>query len=55
MNQDKILRAHIVKLLQGGQAYAPFDNIVSNLPEDKINTIFQNGEYSFSLATYLYC
>lgn len=46
MDKDKILREHIVKLLSGGQAYAPFDAIIKDFPEDHLNTIFPNGTYS---------
>src|SRR5664279_1147167 len=46
MDHDKILREHIVNLLQGGQAYAPFEEIVKGFPEEHINTIFPNGNYS---------
>ena len=32
MSNDKNLRNHVLNLLQGGHAYAPFDTIVKNFP-----------------------
>ena len=46
MSSDTLFREHVAKLLQGGQAYAPFDEIVAHFPEKEINTPFPNGKYS---------
>ena len=31
-NEDKFLRAHLLELLDGGQAHAKFDNVVADFP-----------------------
>lgn len=46
MNSDKILREHLLALLNGGQAYMPFSDIVKDFPEEKMNSIFPNGSYA---------
>jgi hypothetical protein len=43
--KDKILREHILGLLNGGMAYDPIDKIIKDFPADSINTKFPNGEY----------
>lgn len=40
------LRKHLVKLLKGGNAYSPFEEIVADFPEDHMNTLFPNGSYN---------
>ena len=32
MTNDKALRKHLVELLDGGHAYAPFEKITANFP-----------------------
>ena len=34
MDQDKILRQHLVDLLQGGNAHVKFDDVISNFPAE---------------------
>jgi hypothetical protein len=34
MDTDKILRQHLVDLLQGGNAHAKFDDVISNFPAE---------------------
>ena len=46
MNQDKILREHLLSLLKGGNAHMTLDDAVKNYPVSGINDIFPNGEYS---------
>jgi hypothetical protein len=46
MSQDKIIRAHLAKLLKGGNAHMTFDEAVKDYPLSRINDIFPNGEYS---------
>lgn len=46
MNQDKILREHLLSLLKGGNAHMTFAEAIKNYPVAKINDIFPNGEYS---------
>jgi hypothetical protein len=36
MNQDRALRDHLVKLLQGGQAHCTFDEAVKDMPTDRL-------------------
>jgi len=31
-NQDKSIRAHLIELLEGGQAHATFNDIIANIP-----------------------
>ncbi len=47
MTNDSEIRKHILKLLRGGMAYMPFDEVVADFPEKHINTIFPKGTYSF--------
>lgn len=46
MQADTALREHIINLLNGGQAFAPFDEIVKYFPEKDMNTVFPNGTYT---------
>lgn len=46
MQKDKILRTTILSFLKGGNAYMPFNEIISDFPEIKMNEIFSNGTYS---------
>lgn len=46
MNQDKILREHLLSLFKGGNAHMTLDDAVKNYPVSGINDIFPNGEYS---------
>ncbi len=44
---DTLLRDELVSLLSHGNAHMPFEEIVAEFPEDKMNEIFPNGKYSF--------
>jgi len=46
MNQDKIVREHLLKLLNGGNAYMPFSEAVKDFPVGKMNVVFPNGTYT---------
>jgi len=46
MDQDKIVRDHLLSLLKGGNAHMPFADAVADFPEDHMNTIFPNGTYT---------
>lgn len=46
MNSDDIIREHVIKLLEGGNAHDTFDQAVREFPGDKMNTKFPNGTYS---------
>lgn len=46
MNQDKLVREQLVALLNGGNAHMSFMEAVENFPQDHINDVFPNGEYS---------
>ncbi|MCL5435407.1 MAG: DinB family protein [Patescibacteria group bacterium] len=46
MNQDKLLREHLLGLLKGGSAHMTLEEAIENYPVSKINGIFPNGEYS---------
>jgi hypothetical protein len=47
LNSDENLRQHILNLLSAESAYAPFGEIVKDFPEEKINTVFPHGNYTF--------
>ena len=44
--EDKTLREHLLALLKGGNAHMTLEEAVADFPQDKINDIFPNGEYS---------
>jgi hypothetical protein len=46
METDKIVRSHILSLLQGGNAHVKFDKAVKYFPLGEINTVFPNLPYS---------
>lgn len=46
MNQDKIVRKHLLDLLDGDQAHMRLDEAVKEYPIKMANTKFPNGEYS---------
>lgn len=45
--KDQSLRDELVFQLVKGNAHMPFEEAVANFPEEKMNEIFPNGEYSF--------
>jgi len=47
MNEDKIIRQHLLWLLDGGNAHMTLDAIVKDFPLDQINVIFPSSTYSF--------
>jgi uncharacterized damage-inducible protein DinB len=46
MDQNQIIRDHLLSLLQGGNAHAKFDDIVKDFPMSEINTRVTNVPYS---------
>jgi hypothetical protein len=46
MNSDTNMRETLVAFLKGGNAYMPFSEVVSQFPEEKINTLFPKGTYA---------
>ena len=46
MDADKSLREHLVKLLQGGEAHATFDQAVKNMPSALQGKIPKGAEHS---------
>ncbi len=46
MDQDKVVREHLLSLLKGGNAHMDLAQAVKDFPESQINTIFPNGTYS---------
>jgi hypothetical protein len=46
MNPDKLLREHLISLLNGGNASMPFSEAVADFPTKFMNTTFPNGIYS---------
>lgn len=46
MNTDKIVRDHLIALLDGGNAHMGFNDVVANFPLDKINTYPPNVPYT---------
>jgi hypothetical protein len=46
MDSDSILREQLLAFLRGGQAYAPFNHIVADFPEDAMNTCPPNAPYT---------
>jgi hypothetical protein len=47
MNQDTIVREHLLSLLKGGNAHMTFAEAVLDFPFSKMNTVFPNGTYTF--------
>src|SRR5438270_12068392 len=47
MDQDKVLREHLVKLLEGGLAHMSFADAVKDFPIERINEKATNVTYSF--------
>ena len=47
MNKDKVIREYLIKFLQGGQAYMPFEEAVADFPTKHINTFPPNVTYTF--------
>jgi hypothetical protein len=47
MNEDKIIRQHLLWLLDGGNAHMTLDAIIKDFPIDQINVVFPNSTYSF--------
>jgi hypothetical protein len=46
MTSDPILREQLLALLRGGQAYAPFEQVVADFPESAMNTRPPNVPYT---------
>lgn len=46
MDTDQALRKHVIALLDGGQAFMRFDDVVANFPPEMINTNPPNVPYS---------
>lgn len=46
MNTDKIVRDHLIALLDGGSAHMGFNDVVANFPLDKINIYPPNVSYT---------
>ena len=44
--KDKIVREHLLALLNGGNAHMALDEAVRDFPEEKMNMAFPNGAYS---------
>lgn len=47
MADDSQLRDELLFQLQTGHAHMKFEEAVANFPEDKMNAVFTNGEYTF--------
>jgi hypothetical protein len=47
MNTDKITRDELIFHLLKGNAHMPFEEAVVDFPEEKMNTLFPNGDYTF--------
>lgn len=47
MTENIILREELLFHLTYGNAHMPFEEAVSDFPEDKMNAVFPNGEYTF--------
>jgi DinB superfamily len=46
MDTDKLLRKHLIKMLDGGEAYATFDDAVANMPTALQGKIPKGAEHS---------
>lgn len=46
MTNESVLREHLLKLLQGGNAHMSFDNAIENFPIEMINERAPNVEYT---------
>ena len=46
MTKEDVLREHLLKLLQGGNAHMSFDNAIENFPIEMINERAPNVEYT---------
>ncbi len=46
MNADHVLRAHLLSLLDGGNAHMSFEDVVANFPSELINTNPPNVPYT---------
>lgn len=47
MSEEKDIREELIFELFKGNAHMSFEEAVADFPEDKMNEIFTNGEYSF--------
>ena len=47
MENDRILREHLLSLTKGGNAHAKFDEAVKGFPVSHINTKFKDSPYTF--------
>jgi DinB superfamily len=46
MNQDQLLREHLLYLLGGGGAHVDFDGVVEDFPVEKVNQRIENLPYT---------
>jgi hypothetical protein len=46
METDKLLRQHVVKLLEAGDAHASFDDAIESLPEELRGKVPEGAEHS---------
>lgn len=46
MEQDKIVRSHLLSLLKGGNAHMTLEEATKDFPISQINANFHNGTYS---------
>ncbi|MBV8071625.1 MAG: DinB family protein [Acidobacteriaceae bacterium] len=46
MNQDKLLREHLIELLKGGHAHADFESVIKNLPVEARGQQLQSAPHS---------
>lgn len=47
MKEEIYLRKELVFHLERGNAHMSFEEAVADFPEDKMNTVFTNGDYTF--------
>lgn len=44
---DQFLREQLVNFLKGGEAHMTFQDMIQDFPEEHMNDIFPNGDYTF--------
>ena len=47
MHEEKYIRSELVFHLTEGHAHMPFADAIKDFPEEHMNTVFPNGEYTF--------
>lgn len=47
MHEEQYIRSELVFHLMEGHAHMPFADAVKDFPEEHMNTVFPNGEYTF--------